>query len=500
MCIGSNQVHQVLGDFIMDSAGQKEVEERLNSAEKRAHNGTHDGEVEAPALKKRKLEETNGEESHQLPSNEIAQHGDHAHSHGAHHHHEEGDMDSDIGSEDSEDPSFDEMMAVQQVPPERRGEHFEGWYKQQLDAGRKPLEVLGELGFKSLVEHMETDKDADDLIKRAIEVASETRADQERLAGEKATEQSSVEAVEAKVEQEKPAEEVVQEQAAEEKKKSALMDLFGDMDDSDLDDDSDDGSYDPTAAILNGEASESEAEGLTLTDPIHVLYAFSSHIRHSEDHLPPRRKLPEIATEDDAVKLIENANKILVLSGAGISVACGVPDFRSPGGLYDQIKEKYNLTDPQLLFDINYIRKDQVPFYDFAAQLFPSSDLVPSKAHKFIKLLQDKGKLLRNYSQNIDTLEQQIGIAPEKLILCHGSFATFSCPQGHRVDGALIKPKLDSKHIPQCEICNDPTGASFLKPDIVFFGEALPDAFRTHIQEDAKEADLLIVMGSSLRV
>lgn len=477
----------------MSAEEQVVLGERSTPVERRANEGSLDLMEVEPTTKRQKLGEAAEDEVHRVsdPTSISASNGGPVEAAMA--------LDDDNESDDeSGDYSFDEMMAMRDIPENKRGEHFEAYVAQCKSEGRHELEILKELGFKYLVSHLDTDEEAAGLIKRAIESAHAAKVELERQAAEKAA-QPPAEEPQSPVEPLKPVE--VPEEVKEKPKNGLSLAslLDDDLDDLDDLDDSDDGSYDPTGAVLDGHDSESE-EGEMLTDPVEILGVISSHIRHSEDHMPPRRRLEEVSGEDEAIKLIESAKKIIVLSGAGISVACGVPDFRSAGGLYDQIKEKYNLTDPQLLFDINYIRKDQVPFYDFAAQLFPSADLKPSKAHKFIKLLQDKGKLLRNYSQNIDTLEQQVGIKAENLILCHGSFATFSCPMGHQVDGALIKPKLDSKHIPQCEICNDPTGKMFLKPDIVFFGEALPDTFRSHIRQDVKEADLLIVMGSSLRV
>ena len=501
-------MEQIIDNFlgwrkeIMESTTDVLNDGRTNGLEKRAEPLAEDLEEVEPSAKRSKLVEVEQVVVEQVTvvavdETPVENGGENKVEEGA----------DDMSMSDSEDYSFEEAMAIQDIPAEKRGDNFEAFVEQSVAAGRKPLEILHELGFKYLVAHLDTDEEATALIKRAIESASEAKLEIARQAAEKLatgvaevvanSTGEPVEVSEVVVVEPKPEEEV-QVQEGRARPSSNLMALLGD----DLDDldDSDDGSYDPTDVVLAGNVSDDDEDGDLLTDPVEILGVISSHMRNSEDHLPPRRRLTAVQSEEDVIRLIEQAKKIVVLSGAGISVACGVPDFRSAGGLYDQIKEKYNLTDPQLLFDINYIRKDQVPFYDFAAQLFPSSDLVPSKAHKFIKLLQDKGKLLRNYSQNIDTLEQQVGIKSENLILCHGSFATFSCPVGHRFDGAVIKPKLDSKHIPQCEICNDPSGAMFLKPDIVFFGEALPETFRTHIKQDVKEADLLIVMGSSLRV
>jgi len=487
---------------VMDSAVESNDGARLYGIEKRSNEMSTDLKDHGPVAKRRKLEEANEESAPKAPNGEPVSTSSDAPmavdgSGGVEAH------DDDSIFSDSEDYSFDEAVSIQNLPAEKRGDNFEAYVAQCKAEGKGSMEILGELGFKYLVAHLDTEEEAAAMIQRAIESAKECKAELERLAAEKALNPPVEAPVEEVKEIEKPAEEPVEPSERPKRLTGFAALLAGD--DSDLDDlddldDSDDASYDPADAVFGGEPSSDEEGGGLLTDPVEILHAISSHIRNSEDHVPPRRKLPEITGEEDVVKLIENAKKIVVLSGAGISVACGVPDFRSPGGLYDQIKEKYNLTDPQLLFDLAFFRNNQVPFYDFAAQLFPHADLKPSKAHRFIKLLQDKGKLLRNYSQNIDTLEQQVGIKPENLILCHGSFATFSCPAGHTFEGALIKPKLDSKHIPQCETCNDPEGKAVLKPDIVFFGEALPDAFRVHVKQDVKEADLLIVMGSSLRV
>lgn len=212
-----------------------------------------------------------------------------------------------------------------------------------------------------------------------------------------------------------------------------------------------------------------------------------------------RHKLPNINTFEDVIELIRTANNIVVLTGAGVSVSCGIPDFRSPGGLYAVIEAKYNLPEPQCLFDIHYLRDDPQPFFEFAREIFPGNHK-PSPTHYFIKELAQRGKLLRNYTQNIDTLERVAGIEASKLVNCHGSFATASCMVCKRqVDGELIKDDIMSGTIPQCSTCINEEG-SIMKPDIVFFGESLPDRFDDCLKEDCDKIDLLLVMGSSLKV
>ena len=138
---------------------------------------------------------------------------------------------------------------------------------------------------------------------------------------------------------------------------------------------------------------------------------------------PPRRKkLENINTLEDCVSLIKNSSKIIILTGAGVSVSCGIPDFRSRDGVYARLAVDFpDLPDPQAMFDIHYFKKDPRPFFKFAREIYPGQ-FQPSPCHKFIRCVETSDKLLRNYTQNIDTLEQVAGI--NNVIQCHGSFAT----------------------------------------------------------------------------
>ncbi|CAK5065693.1 unnamed protein product [Meloidogyne enterolobii] len=131
-----------------------------------------------------------------------------------------------------------------------------------------------------------------------------------------------------------------------------------------------------------------------------------------------REKLPQWNTFEDAVELIRRSKSIMIISGAGISVSCGIPDFRSEKGIYARLKDDFpELPDPHSMFDIDFFRRNPRPFYAFAKEIFPGQ-FRPSISHKFIKFLEEEGKLLRNYTQNIDTLERLAGI--NNLIECHG--------------------------------------------------------------------------------
>ncbi|VDD75489.1 unnamed protein product, partial [Mesocestoides corti] len=174
---------------------------------------------------------------------------------------------------------------------------------------------------------------------------------------------------------------------------------------------------------------------------------------------PHRRRLKQFATLDSVVKLLRDRSRILVLTGAGISVSCGIPDFRSRDGVYARLARDYpDLKSPQNMFDMEFFMKNPYPFFKFARELFPGQ-FKPSFAHRFIKLLERKGKLLRNYTQNIDTLEQAAGIT--RVIQCHGSFATASCVTcQYQVPGEAVREAIMSQCVPRCPRCCPDQGPS----------------------------------------
>ncbi|XP_077802830.1 NAD-dependent protein deacetylase sirtuin-1 isoform X2 [Macaca mulatta] len=214
---------------------------------------------------------------------------------------------------------------------------------------------------------------------------------------------------------------------------------------------------------------------------------------------PKRKKRKDINTIEDAVKLLQECKKIIVLTGAGVSVSCGIPDFRSRDGIYARLAVDFpDLPDPQAMFDIEYFRKDPRPFFKFAKEIYPGQ-FQPSLCHKFIALSDKEGKLLRNYTQNIDTLEQVAGI--QRIIQCHGSFATASCLIcKYKVDCEAVRGDIFNQVVPRCPRCPADEPLAIMKPEIVFFGENLPEQFHRAMKYDKDEVDLLIVIGSSLKV
>lgn len=256
--------------------------------------------------------------------------------------------------------------------------------------------------------------------------------------------------------------------------------------------------------------------------------------------LSRRIKLPQYNSVDDAVDLIKKSSNIILITGAGISTSLGIPDFRSKGtGLYSKL-EHLGLADPQEVFDISLFREDPTIFYSIAKDIIPDIQNRYTPTHKFIAMLHQRGKLLTNYSQNIDNLETKAGVPKEKLIQCHGSFGTATCIQcHHKVDGETIFPDVRAGILPRCPKCiktlrgaggsmkrkqpaattnkkkrnrwedddsdddseYDIPTAGVMKPDITFFGESLPDEFGKRLTEhDRDKVDLVIVIGTSLKV
>ncbi|KAL1736725.1 DHS-like NAD/FAD-binding domain-containing protein, partial [Schizophyllum commune] len=179
---------------------------------------------------------------------------------------------------------------------------------------------------------------------------------------------------------------------------------------------------------------------------------------------------------------------------SGVSTAAGIPDFRSPKtGLYHNLA-RLNLPYPEAVFDMDFFRKNPEPFYSLAQELYPGK-YKPTLTHAFINLLYKKNKLQMCFTQNIDTLERMAGVPEHKIIEAHGSFATQKCIEcGKPFDGKLMKEYVHRGHVPRCLDCG-----GLVKPDIVFFGESLPQAFSKSVPM-IPLADLLIIIGTSLTV
>lgn len=227
--------------------------------------------------------------------------------------------------------------------------------------------------------------------------------------------------------------------------------------------------------------------------------------------LKRRIRLSNFYLESHVLSKLESSERILVITGAGISTSLGIPDFRSSKGFYSRLNS-LGLSDPQEVFDLDYFKADPSIFYSIAHMILPPANAY-TPLHSFIKLLSEKNKLLRNYTQNIDNLEANAGIPSDQVIQCHGSFATATCITcGFQVDGSYIRKSIMEKTPSFCPRCikkrikleqqdiDFPESFGVFKPDITFFGESLPKKFHDSIRDDLMNCDLVICVGTSLEV
>lgn len=199
------------------------------------------------------------------------------------------------------------------------------------------------------------------------------------------------------------------------------------------------------------------------------------------------------------IEAIKGKKKVTFFLGAGVSTSCGIPDFRSPKtGLYANL-QRLNLPYAEAVFDIDYFRESPRAFYMLFDELYPGK-FIPSKFHFLLKIFQDKGLLHRVYTQNIDTLERIAGVDDKFIVEVHGSFAKNHCIDCKEPMAlAVLKKQMENKErndgIPICAACS-----GYVKPDIVFFGESLPERFFETWEEDADDIEVAIVAGTSLTV
>jgi NAD-dependent deacetylase len=200
-----------------------------------------------------------------------------------------------------------------------------------------------------------------------------------------------------------------------------------------------------------------------------------------------------MSATDDATRLAElvrAADSVVALTGAGISVPSGIPDFRSPRtGLWENV-------DPMEVAHIDVFRSDPARFWQFYGQRFQTLEHKrPNRAHEVLAELERAGLLDAVITQNIDRLHAEAGST--QLIEVHGTIAHASCLHcGARYPLAQVRHRQagDADGVPRCD-CGIP-----LKPDVVLFGEYLPFDALERAQSLAGRADLMLCIGSSLEV
>ena len=191
---------------------------------------------------------------------------------------------------------------------------------------------------------------------------------------------------------------------------------------------------------------------------------------------------------EQLARLIRERQPCVALTGAGISTESGIPDFRSPSGIWAQY-------DPMEYATIDAFRRDPAKVWDFyAKRLALLKDARPNAAHLALAELERRGLLAAVVTQNIDRLHELAG--SREVVEVHGSIRTFVCLScGTRASFDEVVALLADAPAPPCSSCG-----AILKPDVVMFGELLPVTEIDRAFELARTARLMLVVGSSLEV
>ena len=190
-------------------------------------------------------------------------------------------------------------------------------------------------------------------------------------------------------------------------------------------------------------------------------------------------------------ELVGGARSVVALTGAGISVPSGIPDFRSPGtGLWENV-------DPMEVAHIDAFVRDPSGFWGFYAERFATLEgKRPNEAHLALVRMERAGLLDGVITQNVDLLHRRAGT--RELVEVHGSIATCSCSEcSERAELGTVRARLEQRAdgVPRCERCGAP-----MRPDVVLFGELLPREALQRAHDLCLGAELLLCVGSSLEV
>ena len=185
-------------------------------------------------------------------------------------------------------------------------------------------------------------------------------------------------------------------------------------------------------------------------------------------------------------KMIDEANNIVFFGGAGVSTDSGIKDFRSKDGLYS-LKTKY---PAEYMLSSDMFFKHTREFYEYYRENLNCLNVEPNATHKFLKKLEDEGKLKAVITQNIDGLHSKAG--SKNVLELHGTVFKNHCLKcGKSFSAEYV---FNSKDVPLCDKCQ-----GIIKPDVVLYGESLPDCFYD-AERFIQKADMLIVAGTSLTV
>ena len=185
--------------------------------------------------------------------------------------------------------------------------------------------------------------------------------------------------------------------------------------------------------------------------------------------------------------IIEKSDNIVFFTGAGVSVASGIPDFRSMGGLFDEISKEGR--SPEYLLSINHLEDDPDSFIRFYKKRLLLADKSPNAVHEFIADLETRGRSEGVITQNIDGLHEDAGST--KVDALHGSLSRFYCMECRET---YHKAEIIEQDISYCRC------GGVVRPDIVLYGEALDELTVMSAMAKLQKADTLIVLGTSLVV
>ncbi len=191
--------------------------------------------------------------------------------------------------------------------------------------------------------------------------------------------------------------------------------------------------------------------------------------------------------------LIVESQRIVVFTGAGISTESGIPDFRGPDGLWTKIDPE-DFTYQKFVGD-REARKRIWRMHETTG--FRFDDVEPNVAHRSVAELEKMGKLDWLITQNVDGLHQKAGNSEERVLELHGNMQWVKCIRcAARHPFSEVRRWIESGvEVPECDRCG-----GILKPDAVFFGEAMPQRETAEAERRSSSCDLCIVIGSTLAV
>ena len=191
-------------------------------------------------------------------------------------------------------------------------------------------------------------------------------------------------------------------------------------------------------------------------------------------------------------EMINESQKAVFLGGAGVSTESGIPDFRSRDGLYSRKRGRFKKYRPEYLLSSDCLQGRPELFFDYFRENLDVRNVLPNDAHKALALLESQGKLSGVITQNIDGLHQKAG--SKNVMEIHGSALRSYCVYCRKEYGQdFIFDSTDP--VPKCPECG-----KMIRPDVTLYGEILPDPAYSDAVCLLRDADLLIIGGTSLEV